>query len=116
MDYNSVFDGDVTVKNCRCGEQMKILIEGRWVKFYNGLDNHVTNNLTVDGLVCDSGEFAFYSIRNLEPTSTTDDVNRLYLPEKIVASNVFAADGVTPLVPEISEQKDAFSATELIIK
>jgi hypothetical protein len=108
MDYNSVFDGDVIIKNCRCGENMTKIIEGRWVRFYNGLDNHVTNSLSVDGLRCDSGEMSLYAIYNADPGSLTDDVNKLYLPKKINLSRIFAADGTTSITPKIAEQEDVF--------
>ncbi len=116
MDYNSVFDGDVVMKNCRCGENMTKIVEGRWVKFYNGLDNHVTNSLSIDGLRCDSGEMSLYAIYNADPGSLTDDVNKLYLPKKIKLSRIFAADGVTPITPELAEQKDVFSLENISVE
>ena len=115
MDYNSIFDGDVIVKNCRCGENMKALIEGIWISFYNGLRNHLTNSLTVDGLVCESNEMTFYSLRGLTDKSLTDDVNVAYLPKKITASNVYCADGKTPLNPSVSFQNEAFEKAGIIV-
>jgi hypothetical protein len=108
MDYNSVFDGDVVMNNCRCGENMTKIVEGRWVKFYNGLDNHVTNSLSIDGLICDSGKMSLYAIYNADPGSLTDDVNKLYLPKKIKFSGVYASDGATSITPNIAEQEDVF--------
>lgn len=114
MDYNSVFDGDVIIKNCRMGAQMEKVIEGRWISFYNGLPNYVTNSLTVDGLVCESENVALYSVRDATKDSLNDVVNKLILPKRVSLKNVFTSDGVTPFKPEIAVQKDAFEDVEYI--
>ena len=114
MDYNSVFDGDVVMKNCRMGQGMERVIEGMWIKHYNGLPNRVTNSLTVDGLVCECPDATVYSIYNADAASLDDDVNKLILPKTVKLKNVFAADGTTPFKPAISARADAFESVEYI--
>lgn len=114
MDYNSVFDGDVVMKNCRMGQGMERVIEGLWIKHYNGLPNRVTNSLTIDGLVCEHPDAALYSIRNADKNALNDDVNKLILPKTVKIKNVFAADGTTPIKPRIAIESDAFEGVEYI--
>lgn len=114
MDYNSVFDGDVIMKNCRMGSTMNRIVEARWIKFYNGLPNRITTSLTVDGLVCECDEVALYDVSSATPEALSDDVNALYLPEWVKVKNVFSADGVTPYKPEISHQKEAFASVRYL--
>ncbi len=109
MDYNSVFDGDVVIKNCVAGENMHCIICGNWIRHYNGLPNYITRNVTVDGFVVKSGKMAVYNIRNAIPESVSDDVNPLYLPESVSLSNVYGPDGKTELKVELSESDDAFA-------
>jgi Ca2+/Na+ antiporter len=49
-DYNSVFDGDLIIKNCRMGAGITSLISGTWRSFYNGLPNYMFRSVSVDGL------------------------------------------------------------------
>ena len=114
MDYNSVFNGDVVIKNCRMGPQMTRIMEARWISFYNGLPNHITTSLDVDGLVCECPDVALYDIAYATVESLTDEVNRLYLPSRVTVKNVFGADGKTPFKPEISKQIDTFKEVEYI--
>lgn len=114
MDYNSVFDGDVIMKNCRMGEQMHRIIESRWIRFYNGLPNHITTSLDVDGLVCECQEVALYDVYEATAGSLNDEVNKLYLPESVKVKNVFAADGKTPYKPIMAKQTDAFEGVKYI--
>ena len=114
MDYNSVFDGDVIMKNCKMGETLDRVIEGRWIKFYNGLPNHITNSLTVDGLVCEAEKVDLYSVYQASKAALDDDVNKLILPKRVSLKNVYAADGVTPFKPELATQNEAFEGVEYI--
>ena len=116
MDYNSIFNGDVIMKNCRAGSDMRCIVEGRWIKFYNGLDNHLTNSLSVDGLVCGADTLALYSVYGATQESLTDDVNKLYPPKKVTVSGICMNDETTPLIPVICEQDNVFTGTELVIK
>ena len=114
MDYNSVFDGDVIMKNCRMGETMDRIVEARWIKFYNGLPNHITNSLTVDGLVCENPNTALYSVWEASKAALDDDVNKLILPKRVSVKNVFAKDGATPYKPKLSMQDEAFENVEYL--
>ena len=114
MDYNSVFDGDVIMKNCKMGEDVRRVIDSRWIRFYNGLPNHITRTMTIDGLVCEAENASIYNIHQATVESLTDDVNKLYLPEYVKIKNVFKADGVTPYKPAISEQPEVFENVKYI--
>jgi hypothetical protein len=114
MDYNSVFDGDVIMKNCRMGESLERVIEGRWIRFYNGLPNHVTNSLTVDGLVCENPNVALYNLWSASKEALSDEVNKLILPKRVSVKNSFASDGTTPYMPKLAEQTEAFEGVEYI--
>ena len=96
------------------GEQMHRILEARWISFYNGLPNHITTNLTVDGLVCECPDVALYDVYEATASSLTDEVNRLYLPESVSVKNVFAADGVTPFKPVMAKQTEAFEGVKYI--
>ena len=114
MDYNSLFDGDVVLKNCRMGETISRIIEARWIQFYNGLPNRITNSLTIDGLVCEGERVALYDINNANAESLSDEINALYPPQYVKIKNVYSADGVTSFKPEIANQKDAFTGVKYI--
>ena len=116
MDYNSVFDGDVVLKNCRMGSTLERIIEARWIQFYNGLPNNITNSLTIDGLVCEGDKVNLYEIYCANSESLKDEINPLYLPEYVSLKNVFGADGVSPFRPEISSQKDIFENVKVILE
>jgi hypothetical protein len=113
MDYNSVFNGDVTMKNCRLGAQLRWIIEGIWISFYNGLDNYVTTGLNLDGIVVDGGALTLYDIRHATVDSLTDATNKLYLPKTVSVKNVTGPDGASIEVT-LSEDKDLFADVEVI--
>ena len=96
------------------GAQMERIVEGRWISFFNGLPNHITNSLTVDGLVCECPKVAVYSVWEANKASLNDAVNKLILPKTVSLKNVYAADGVTPLKPDLAVQQDAFESVEYI--
>ena len=98
MDYNSYFDGDVIIKNCRMGEELDTIVIGRWISFYNGLPNYITRSITIDGLVVEGENLYAYNIHGATPESVNDEVNKLYIPEKIKIANVSFPEGVTPNV------------------
>ena len=113
-DYNSIFDGDLVIRNCRAGEDVPYLIFGNWIKFYNGLPNHIFDRITVDGYVTESGKLLLYNMRNATADSVIDDVNKLYVPSIVKLSDVYASDGETAVKAEIGDQPDAFASTEII--
>lgn len=116
MDYNSIFDGDVIIKNSRCGEQLKRVMEGIWIKHYNGLKNQITTSLTIDGLTVDSGNITLYAIGGATKESLSDDVNALYLPDSITLSGVVGLDKTTPITPQICDNEELFFDTCVVNK
>lgn len=86
-DYNSVFDGDVIVKNVKLCNAITNLIGGTYVpQHYSGLPNYMTRSLTVENLQTEfTGTFSFYKVSNAFASSST---NPLYVPEKITVKNV----------------------------
>ena len=107
-DYNSVFDGDLVMKNCRMGATLDSVINGTWRSFYNGLPNYVIRSVTVEGLVSDSGKVFIYNISGAVKNSVNDEINKLYLPESIKVSGVVDAEGKSIIV-KASKNNDAFS-------
>lgn len=86
-DYNSVFDGDVIIKNCKMTSAVTSIITGQWRSFYNGLPNYMTKSLTIDGLTVESSKIYLYKV-SASPSATSDSVNPLYLPENVKVSGV----------------------------
>ena len=112
-DYNSVFDGDLIMKNCRMGETVDHIVNGTWRSFYNGLPNYVLRNITVDGLVSDSGKVYVYKFGGAVKSAVDDEVNKLYLPDSVRVSGVVDANGNSiSMLP--SMYNDAFSTIEII--
>ena len=114
MDYNSIFDGDVILKNCRAGNTVNKIIEAKWFSFYNGLPNRCTSSLSIDGLVCESDEFSLYEVYQADVNALTDETNRIYLPAFVNVKNVVKLDGITPFKPNVSTQKELFEGVEYI--
>ena len=112
MDYNSCFDGDVIIKNCRMGSELDTVVIGRWVSFFNGLPNYVTRSVTIDGLVVEGGNLYIYDIHNATPESIEDEVNKLYLPESIKIANVNSPEG-TAIKIRASKYDDALANIEI---
>ena len=92
-DYNSVFNGDVIIKNSKAGEGITHIIDGVWRSFYNGIPNQVTTSLTIDGLSVELGRIYLFSIKNAYSNSVTDSVNKLYLPETVTVTNIKGENG-----------------------
>jgi len=111
-DYNSIFNGDVIIKNCRMGSAIKSVINGTWRSFYNGLPNHITNSLTIDGLTVESGTVYLYNVSGANKNAPNDEVNKLYLPEYVSVSGVKNESGYTPVILA-SKNNDAFSTIEI---
>lgn len=108
-DYNSLFDGNVTIKNCTAGSTVKGLISGTWNKHDAGLPNYMVRHLEVDGLTVESGQLALFRINGAARGVTEDAVNPLYLPTSVSIKNLYKADGTTVLVPKVSKSDDAFA-------
>ena len=112
-DYNSVFKGDVIIKNCEAGSSINTLINGTWRSFYNGLPNYVCTSVTVGGLIVASGELYIYDIGGATADAVNDPVNKLYLPEYVKITGLRDADG-NKLVPKTTKYEGAFSNIDLI--
>ena len=112
MDYNSVFDGDVVLKKCRFGSTLTTAVEGIWIKFFNGLDNRVTNSISLDDVLSESGDLTLYSIYNATPEALDDDTNKLYLPKTATIKNVYSLDGSAVDV-KIAKQPEAFTGVKI---
>ena len=109
-DYNSVFDGDVIIKNCKMKEAVDTVINGTWRSFYNGLPNYVVRNIVIDGLETESNVIYIYNISGAVKSAVNDPVNKLYLPESIKVSGVVRSDSVIgTVVVKASKNNDAFS-------
>ena len=108
MDYNSYFDGDVIIKNCRMGRDLDTIVVGRWVSFYNGLPNYITRSVIIDGLVVEGENMYVYDIRNAASEAVNDEVNKLYIPESIKLTNITFPEGVEPNI-RASKNDDALA-------
>ena len=110
-DYNSVFDGDLIIKNCRMGPTITSVISGTWRSFYNGLPNYMFRSVTIDGLTVESSskEIYVYNVSSAAKNSVNDSVNPLFLPDKIKVSGVVKADGSSVNVKASNKSTDAFS-------
>ena len=113
-DYNSVFDGNLTIKNCKMMERVDTILNGTWRSFYNGLPNYVGRNIVIDGLESENDEIYIYNIGGAVKSAVDDTLNKLYLPESIKVSGVVKANGASSQVevkPSLSD--DAFSTVTI---
>ncbi len=83
MDYNSVFNGDVEIVNSEMTSELSTIVEGQWISFYNGLPNHMTNSLVINGLTTPRTSICLYNILGATSASLTDATNPLILPTYI---------------------------------
>lgn len=113
-DYNSVFDGDLIIKNCRMGPNITSVISGRWRSFYNGLPNYMFRSVTIEGLTVESKNSTIYvyQISGVSSNAVNDTVNKLFLPESIKVSDVVNSSGRAVTV-KASKNNDAFSRVTL---
>ena len=115
-DYNSTFDGKITIKNCEAGSSVKCVLMGIWNRHYSGLPNRTVRELEIDGLIAESGSLCLFNIKNAAPSALADEVNPLYLPDSVKARRVLCADGVTPLIPTLSKYSDVFAEIDADIE
>ena len=96
-DYNSIFDGNITIKDCRMGPTVTSIITGSWRSYETGLPNYMVRSLTIDGLVVETtggyGSFSTYkiylfNIGGASKTSTSDSLNPVILPTSVTYANV----------------------------
>ena len=115
-DYNSVFDGDIIMKNCTFEKNVNSVLYGTWRSFYNGLPNYVGRNIIIDGLtVIGNDTINIYNAGGAVSDAVNDTVNPLYLPESVVVSNVSTDNGeYVDIKP--SQHDDAFATVEITRK
>ena len=114
-DYNSVFDGDLIIKNCRMGPTITSVISGTWRSFYNGLPNYMFRSVTIDGLTVESNStISVYNISSASKSSVNDSVNKLFLPESVKVSGVVRTNGSAASVKVSAKSNDAFTTVQLI--
>lgn len=110
-DYNSVFDGDLIIKDCRMGPTITSVISGKWRSFDNGLPNYMFRSVTIEGLTVESssGTIGIYQISGASKSALNDSVNKLFLPDSIKVSGVSGASGRSVTVKASTSNYDAFS-------
>lgn len=113
-DYNSVFDGDLIMKNCKMEKDVNTVLNGTWRSFYNGLPNYVVRNIVIDGLVSANDVIYIYNISGAVKSAVNDGVNKLYLPESITVSGVVGPNGTVTV--KASKNNDAFSTVSVTRK
>ena len=114
-DYNSVFDGDLIIKNCTMGPTITSVISGSWRSFYNGLPNYMFRSVTIEGLTVESTSTTIYvyQISGASKSAVNDSVNKLFLPDSIKVSGVTSASGRTVTVRASKNTTDAFSTVSV---
>ena len=110
-DYNSVFDGDLIIKNCTMGPTITSVISGSWRSFYNGLPNYMFRSVTIEGLTVESTSSTIYvyQISSASKSAVNDSVNKLFLPDSIKVSGVTGTSGRSVTVKASKSNTDAFS-------
>ena len=109
-DYNSVFDGDLIIKNCRMGPNVTQIVTGTWRSFYNGLPNYMFRSVTIEGLTVESNNTIYlYNISGAKKAALNDSVNKLYLPESVKITGVVRTGGASVSVKASKSYTDAFS-------
>ena len=112
MDYNSIFKGDIEMVNCTMNNTIGTIVEGKWLEFYNGLPNHMTTSLTIDGLITDRNSISLYNIYGGTVDAITNATNPLYVPTSLKASGVVKSNGIEVSV-QVSSTNDAFATVPL---
>ena len=93
-DYNSIFDGDIIIKNCRMGSKVTNIVSGSWRSYETGLPNYMVRSLTIDGLTVETSgsgynyDIYLFNIGGAAKTSTSDALNPVILPTSVSYSNV----------------------------
>ena len=109
-DYNSVFEGDLIIKNCIMGSGITSVINGTWRSFYNGLPNYMFKSVTIEGLTVESDSTIYlYNISGAKKDALTDSVNKLYLPTSVMVMGVQKSNGSVAVVKASRNGTDAFS-------
>ena len=119
-DYNSVFDGDLIIKNCRMGASITSIIKGSWRSFDCGLPNYMFRTVTIEGLTSEASgstcKLYIYQISNAAKSATSDSVNPLYLPTSITVSGVKSDAWLSTNIYATKTSNDAFSTVSFTKK
>ena len=119
-DYNSVFDGDLIIKNCRMGASITSIIRGSWRSFDCGLPNYMFRTVTIEGLTSEASgstcKLYVYQISNAAKSATSDAVNPLYLPTSITVSGVESDAWLSTNISASKNSGDAFSTVSVTKK
>ena len=109
-DYNSIFNGNIVIKNCKMSSSIATIVEGLWRADYNGLPHQITTGLTIDGLIVDRNKICLYNINSATKETLTHATNPLYIPtlDSINVSGVRRTNGADVGII-ISPSADAFS-------
>ncbi len=111
-DYNSMFDGNIIVKNCTAGESMDCLIRGSWQEHNLGLPNYIVHSVTVEGITVSKKPFYVYKITNATGDSLTNTTNPLYAPVSVSISGFNSTQSAhTSMILCPYDQRGAFSTT-----
>ena len=115
LDYNSIFDGSVIIKNSRMGRDINSLVSARWVRHNAGLPNYMIRSFDIDGLQVDGGKLYVYNARNALAEALTDETNKLYLTDEIAYTCVHDGKGNAVKVnPSIND--DVFATVKTVEK
>lgn len=112
MDYNSVFDGDIIIKDCKMEPGIHSIVEGNWLEHNCGLPNYMTRSLTIDGLTVDRYQISLYNISGAKLETLNNSTNKLYLPERAEVNSVTRPNGSSVYV-FASNNNDAFATITL---
>lgn len=125
-DYNSIFDGNITIKDCRMGPTVTSIITGSWRSYETGLPNYMVRSLTIDGLEVETTaskltyDIYLFNIGGASKTSTSDAVNPVILPTSVSYANVtrvkLSGYGSSIKVNTSKNSGDAFSTVTVTQK
>ena len=110
-DFNSIFDGDIVVRNCTAGKDIKSFVLSNWREFYNGLDNVMIRSIDVDGLKIMGESLTIFNANNATHDALINKINPLFIPESLRLRNVYLVtpEGERAYKPKTSCFDDAFA-------
>ena len=127
-DYNSVFDGDLIIKNCKMGKNVTSIVVGSWTESYCGLPNYMFRTVTIDGLIVESGKtVSVYNISGATKATLTSEINPIMKPDCITVSGVVNSNNKSVTVQQsvsmsitlgswVIQEGDAFCDVTLVNK
>ena len=114
-DFNSIFDGDIVVRNCTAGKEIESFILSSWREFYNGLDNVMIRSIDVDGLKIMGESLTIFNANNATRDALISKINPLFIPESVRLRNVYlvTSEGERAYKPRISCHDDVFATIKI---